>query len=92
MESLAVQTEELPELKCRLRNLVRFFRDSRDQWKTKYQALQTDIKRYKNQAGDARRSREKWRTKAEFLDAQVQQLIAERDHWEQAAKQKPHSL
>ena len=90
MESLTVETDEISELKSPPRILVRFFKRSRDKWKNKYFAVKTDIKRYKNQSGDARRSRDQWRSKAELLEVQVQQLIADRDHWKQAAEQKTH--
>lgn len=93
MESLVVESQKCLKFKSPLRILAGFFRRSRDRWKGKYFAIQAEIKRYKNQAGDARRSRERWRTKAELLEVQVQQLTADRDHWkQQAAEPKNHQL
>ena len=63
--------------KSPLRVLVRAFRMSRDQWKSKYMVLKAEIKRFKNQAADARRSREKWQSKARDLAATTQRLQAE---------------
>jgi chromosome segregation ATPase len=88
MESQVVESDELSKFKSPLRMLVRFFRRSRNNWKGKYVAAKTQIKRYKNQAADARRSREQWKAKAQLLEAEVQRLESERDGWEQDAAKK----
>jgi hypothetical protein len=79
MESQVVASDASSAYKSPLRMLVRFFRRSRDNWKQKYMGIKAEIKRFKNQAADARRSREKWKAKAEALAAEVQRLEAERD-------------
>ena len=72
-----VKSDDVSTLKSPRRILVRFFRRSRDNWKRKYMGLKTEIKRFKNQAADARRSREQWRTQAENSQAEVRRLQAE---------------
>jgi predicted nucleic acid-binding Zn-ribbon protein len=72
-----VKADDVSTLKSPRRILVRFFRRSRDNWKRKFMDLKTEIKRFKNQAADARRSREQWRTKAESFQAEVRRLEAE---------------
>jgi hypothetical protein len=47
------------------RNLVWSFRNSRDNWKKKYQDLKREHKRLQNQLRDVRKSREQWRQQAE---------------------------
>ena len=79
MASMVVPSNDVSELQSPLRILVRFFRRSRDKWKQKCSAVKSDIKRFQNQAADARRSRESWKTKAQLLEAEVRQLKAERD-------------
>lgn len=72
-----VKTNDVSSLKSPRRILVRFFQRSRDKWKEKYMSLKADIKRFKNQAADARRSREQWRAQAESSQAEVRRLEAE---------------
>jgi chromosome segregation ATPase len=64
--------------------LSRFFRMSRDGWKSKYQDLKATVKGYKNRIADLTKSREQWRVKAEqagerlfALEAEVARLRAE---------------
>lgn len=67
----------LSDLKSPVRVLVRSFRISRDKWKSKYMTLKAQIKRFRNQAADARRSRETWKAKARNLAATTQRLQSE---------------
>jgi hypothetical protein len=76
MADAVIETEDVSTFKSPNRILVRFFHRSRDKWKAKYAAIKTEIKRYKNQASDARRSREQWKNKALALESRVQELEA----------------
>lgn len=76
MANAVMETEDVSAFKSPKRILVRSFRLSRDKWKAKYVAVKSEIKRYKNQASDARRSREQWKNKALALEARVQELEA----------------
>lgn len=87
MESQAVESDACSKFKSPLRILVRCFRRSRDKWKRKYLELRTEIKRYKNQAGDARRSRAEWKKKAQAFEARARQLESELDRrWQEEKK------
>ena len=77
METQVVKTDDISTYKSPQRMLVRFFRCSRDNWKQKYMDIKAQIKRFKNQAADARRSREQWKTKAESFQAKFHRLEAE---------------
>jgi hypothetical protein len=65
---------ETPEYRSPRRVLVRFFEQSRDLWKAKYQALQERIKEFRTEVRDLRRSRDRWRAKAEALEQQTKVL------------------
>jgi septal ring factor EnvC (AmiA/AmiB activator) len=71
------------------RVLVRFFEQSRDLWKAKYQALQERIKEFRTEVRDLRRSRDRWRTKAEALEQQIREIRAQTQH---LAEQSPPAL
>lgn len=66
-----VKADGISAFKSPKRMLVRFFMSSRDKWKQKYMDAKAEIKRYKNQAADARRSRERWKAKVELLEAEL---------------------
>ena len=57
--------------------LSRFFRMSRDGWKSKYKDLKATVKGYKNRIADLTKSREQWRIKAERAGEQITTLEAE---------------
>lgn len=57
--------------------LVWFFRKSRDNWKSKYQALKISVKGLKNQLAAVTRSRAEWRAKAEAAGHRAADLEAE---------------
>ena len=52
---------ESDELKSPVRKLVRFFRSSRDGWKSKYQEAKRNNKRLVNQVRVVEKSREHWK-------------------------------
>lgn len=72
-----VETDDISTFKSPRHVLVRSFLRSRENWKQKYMEIKAEIKRFKNQAGDARRSREQWKEKAESAQAEVRWLQAE---------------
>jgi hypothetical protein len=51
--------------------LSRFFRMSRDGWKSKYKDLKATVKGYKNRLAHLTRSREQWRIRAERAGEQI---------------------
>ena len=59
--------------------LSRFFRMSRDGWKSKYKDLKATVKGYKNRIADLTKSREQWRIRAERAGEQITTLEAEID-------------
>ena len=65
------------EFKSPLRILVRAFRKSRDKWKQKYMEIKKEIKRFRNQAADARKSREMWKRRGEQFQSRIQELEAQ---------------
>lgn len=62
-----------------LGKLARRFKASVELWKTKYQELQRQIKRFQNRAADARRSRDRWKQQAQQWQASARQLQDELD-------------
>jgi uncharacterized protein YdaU (DUF1376 family) len=89
MGTQVLPSDELKAFKSPQRMLVRFFQRSRDNWKQKCMRIKAEIKRYKNQAADARRSREQWRAKAEALEAETCRLESELARLRQDADKKP---
>ena len=63
------------EYKSPLRKLVRFFEDSRNNWKQKCVALRKDLKLCKNQVRAVEKSRDHWRQVAK--DAAKQAAVLE---------------
>src|SRR5271166_6579578 len=57
--------------------LSRFFRMSRDGWKSKYKDLKATVKGDKNRIADLTRSREQWRIRAERAGDQITTLEVE---------------
>ena len=57
--------------------LSRFFRMSRDGWKSKYKDLKATVKGYKNRLAHLTRSREQWRIRAERAGVQITTLEVE---------------
>lgn len=57
--------------------LVRFFENSRDQWKAKHHQLKIDCKRLENQTRAVERSREQWRQRSRAAEQRVKELERE---------------
>lgn len=91
MATHTVDRVDVSQFKSPLRALVRFFRESRDNWKKKYMDVKAEIKRYKNQANDARKSRDKWKAQAKTVEAKNRRLESELDELrsQQEANKKP---
>jgi peptidoglycan hydrolase CwlO-like protein len=62
------------EFRSPLRKLVRFFQDSRDNWKQKCQEAKRQCKRLSNQVRAVENSRAQWRSRAEQFQQQVAEL------------------
>lgn len=67
------------------RKLIRFFRDSRDKWKTKYQRAKATIKRLENRERFLAKSKDEWKARAKALEAENAALKAQ--HQQQAEPQ-----
>jgi len=68
---------ESDELRSPVRKLVRFFRSSRDGWKSKYQEAKRTIKRLVNQVRAVEKSREHWKQVAKAEGRRVRGLERE---------------
>jgi len=68
---------ESDELKSPVRKLVRFFRSSRDGWKSKYQEAKRNHKRLVNQVRVVEKSREHWKQVAKAEGRRVRGLERE---------------
>ena len=53
------------------------FPESRDKWKSKCQDVKADVKRFRNQAQDAKKSRDKWKSRVRGLECANQELQQE---------------
>ncbi len=60
-----------------LKKLVKFFRNSRDQWKAKHHEAKKKVKTLQNQTRAVERSRQTWRTRAESAERRTKQLQQE---------------
>ena len=69
MDTSSAQTRK--DYTSRPSALSRFFRMSRDGWKSKYKDLKATIKGYKNRIADLTKSREQWRIRAEKAGEQI---------------------
>ena len=70
-------TKEKREFKSPVRNLMRFFRASRDSWKKKCQHRKVENKRLKNHVNDVNKAKELWKQRAKAAEANVAELKAE---------------
>lgn len=59
------------------RKLIKFFRSSRDNWKTKHQHVKKELKLAQNQVRAVEKSRAKWRQDAETTRAEIVRLQTE---------------
>ena len=60
--------------KSPLRKLVKFFEQSRDQWKEKYFQKKTQVKQLQNRVRYLERTKQEWKQKAKNLKAEVKPL------------------
>jgi peptidoglycan hydrolase CwlO-like protein len=63
--------------RSRPRVLARWFHESREKWKRKYQELKRQLKRLQVQVADVRNSREKWKEQAQQKGTELAQMKAE---------------
>ena len=75
VEAPSVQTRK--DYTSRPGALSRFFRMSRDGWKSKYKDLKATVKGYKNRLAHLTKSREQWRIRAERAGEQITTLEVE---------------
>ncbi len=61
------------DYKSPLRKLVKFFEQSRDQWKEKYFTQKTQVKQLQNRVRYLEKTKQEWKQKAQTLKAQVKQ-------------------
>ncbi len=66
-----------PSYKSPQRKLVRFFQQSRDRWKAKYQEAKVSLKRLSNRVRFLERSKAHWKGRAKALEAELAQLKAQ---------------
>jgi uncharacterized protein (DUF3084 family) len=59
------------------RKLIKFFRSSRDNWKTKHQQVKKELKLAQNQVRAVEKSRVKWRQDAEATRGEIARLQTE---------------
>ncbi len=57
--------------------LIKFFRSSRNNWKTKHQQVKRELKLAHNQVRAVEKSRAKWRQDAEATRAEIARLQTE---------------
>ncbi len=57
--------------------LIKFFRSSRDNWKSKHQQVKKELKLAQNQVRAVEKSRAKWRQDAEATRAEIARLQTE---------------
>jgi uncharacterized coiled-coil DUF342 family protein len=89
----AVVRVDVGGYKTPLGKLARRFKASLESWKTKYQELRRQLKRYQNRAADAARSRDGWKKQSQHWKACAEQLQAEVDRLRAETadpKSKPH--
>jgi len=75
------------------RKLVRFFEQSRDQWKAKHREAKATVKRLKNRVRFLEKSKAHWKSKAQALERELtQQKAQERAREEELEAQKKRCL
>ena len=71
-----MQTREM-EYSSPAHKLIKFFRSSRDNWKTKHQQVKRELKLAQNQVRAVEKSRAKWRQAAAVACAEAARLRTE---------------
>lgn len=77
------------EFRSRSSALAWFFRKSRDNWKSKYQAVRQTLRSFRAELRDVRHSREKWRSQAEALKEENRLLRAQVECGRSEASDRP---
>lgn len=77
MELCGMEGRASREFRSRSSALAWFFRKSRDNWKSKYQAARQTLRSFRAELRDVRHSREKWRSQAEALKEENRLLRAQ---------------
>ncbi len=72
-----MDSASVDDLKSPLKKLVRFFRDSRDEWKQKYFAKRDQAIKLANQVRAVEKSRAHWKVCAKDAQREVRELRAE---------------
>jgi len=70
-------TRDVDQYRSPLKKLVRFFEESRDNWKAKYQKLRCRFKQAENQVRAVEKSRDHWKEVARHERRRVKQLERE---------------
>ncbi len=68
-----MQTLEM-EYSSPAHKLIKFFRSSRDKWKSKHQRVKKELKLSQNQMRAVEKSRVKWRQEAEAVHGEIARL------------------
>jgi len=71
--------------KSPVRKLVRFFENSRDQWKSKHHKVKASVKRLNNRVRYLEKSKGQWKKRVQELEMEVARLKAREQALEQAA-------
>lgn len=71
-----MQTLEM-EYSSPAHKLIKFFRSSRDNWKTKHQQVKKQLKRAQNQVRAVEKSRARWRQEVEASRGEIARLQTE---------------
>lgn len=69
-----MSTTENPNYKSPLRKLVKFFEQSRNQWKEKYEKAKRKVKQLSNRVRYLETSKEQWKQKAIKLEQELKEL------------------
>lgn len=80
MSSVAADEKKYRLLETRPRVLANFFRESRDNWKRKYQEAKSEFQAFRGRIRDLELSRAKWRDQAEQSQSELQRLEQELRH------------
>jgi len=86
-----MSVKENQEYKSPLRKLVKFFEQSRNQWKEKYQSAKKTIKRLLNRVRYLETSKEQWKQKARQLEKELKELSGFTESLQEELKKKNDS-
>lgn len=72
-----MMSTEAKQYRSPIKKLVKFFEQSRDNWKAKCQEAKRRVKLLHTEVADLRASRERWKQEAKQLRAELEQLREE---------------